>query len=81
MLDLDEKVAGVVAKLKAKGFVSPYLKSFVVARVNPLRFMQGEPPPLDSVLKTMRERLAKFNVDRIKQEDIASSGGPPDDSD
>jgi len=79
--DIDEKVAGVVAKLKAKGFASPYLKSFVVARVNPLRFMQGEPPPLDSVLKTMRERLAKFNVDRIKQEDIASSGGPPDDSD
>ena len=81
LLDLDEKVAGVVAKLKAKGFSSPYLKSFVVARVNPLRFMQGEPPPLDSVLKTMRERLAKFNVDKIKQEDIASSGGPPDDSD
>lgn len=81
LLDLDEKVAGVIAKLKAKGFVSPYLKSFVVARVNPLRFMQGEPPPLDDVLKTMRERLAKFNVDRIKQEDIASSGGPPDDAD
>ncbi|HEX2567447.1 MAG TPA: ParB N-terminal domain-containing protein [Burkholderiales bacterium] len=81
LIDLDEKVAGVVAKLKAKGFVSPYLKSFVVARVNPLRFMQGEPPPLESVLKTMRERLAKFNVEKIRQEDIASSGGPPDDSD
>src|SRR5436190_20846023 len=80
LLDLDEKVAGVVAKLKAKGFISPYLKSFVVARVNPLRFMQGEPPPLDDVLKTMRERLAKFNVDKIKQEDIASSGGARDDS-
>jgi ParB family chromosome partitioning protein len=81
LLDLDEKVAGVVAKLKAKGFVSPYLKSFVVARVNPLRFMQGEPPPLESVLKTMRERLAKFNVDRIRQEDIVSTGGPADNAD
>ena len=81
LLDLDEKVAGVVAKLKAKGFKSPYLKSFVVARVNPLRFMQGEPPPLDDVLKTMRERLAKFNVDKIRQEDIAASGGAPDDPD
>ena len=79
LLDLDEKVAGIVAKLKAKGFVSPYLKSFVVARVNPLRFMQGEPPPLHDVLKTMRERLAKFNVDKIRQEDIAGSGGAPDD--
>ena len=34
------------AQLKAKGFVSPYLKSFVVARSNPLRFMK-EPPELE----------------------------------
>jgi ParB family chromosome partitioning protein len=39
VMDLDERVAEVVQKLKAKGFVSPYLKSFVVARSNPLRFM------------------------------------------
>jgi hypothetical protein len=29
------------AELKERGFDSPYLKNFVVARVNPLRF-QGE---------------------------------------
>jgi len=81
LLDLDSKVAEVVAKLKAKGFVSPYLKAFVVARINPLRWIQGEPPPLEEVLKTMRERTAKFNVERIKQEDLASAGGTPDDSD
>jgi ParB family chromosome partitioning protein len=81
VMDLDEKVAAVVAKLKAKGFVSPYLKAFVVARINPLRWIQGEPPPLEEVLKTMRERAAKMNVDKIKQEDIASTGGAPDDSD
>ena len=79
--DLDEKVAEAVAKLKAKGFVSPYLKAFVVARINPLRWIQGEPPPLEEVLKTMRERAGKFNVDKIKQEDLASSGGSADDSD
>jgi len=79
--DLDSKVAEAVAKLKAKGFVSPYLKAFVVARINPLRWIQGEPPPLEEVLKTMRDRAAKFNVDKIKQEDLASSGGAPDDSD
>ncbi|MDB6166949.1 MAG: hypothetical protein JWQ83_2089, partial [Lacunisphaera sp.] len=32
LLELDAKVVEVVAKLKAKGFVSPYLKTFVVAR-------------------------------------------------
>ena len=75
LLDLDSKVAEAVAKLKAKGFVSPYLKAFVVARINPLRWIMGEPPPLEEVLKTMRERAGKFNVDKIKQEDIAASGG------
>jgi ParB family chromosome partitioning protein len=79
--DLDAKVAEVVAKLKAKGFVSPYLKAFVVARINPLRWIQGEPPPLAEVLKTMTERAGKFNVEKVKQEDLATAGGAPDDAD
>src|SRR5262245_11059774 len=56
LMDLDEKVTAAVAKLKAKGFMSPYLRAFVVARINPLRWIQGDPPPLEEVLKTMRER-------------------------
>jgi ParB family chromosome partitioning protein len=59
--------------------MSPYLKTFVVARINPLRWIQGEPPPLEEVLKTMRDRAAKFNTDRIRQEDLAVMGGAPDD--
>jgi ParB family chromosome partitioning protein len=81
LMDLDERVAEVMAKLKARGFVSPYLRAFVVARINPLRWIQGEPPPLDEVLKTMRDRAAKFNTERIKQEDLASAGGAPDTED
>jgi ParB family chromosome partitioning protein len=79
LMDLDEKVAAAIAKLKARGFVSPYLRAFVVARINPLRWIQGEPPPLEEVLKTMRERAAKFNADKVKQEDLAGAGGAPDD--
>ena len=78
LLELDEKVAEVVKKLKAKGFVSPYLKTFVVARSNPLRFMK-EAPELEDLLKTIRGKVERFNVDRIKQEDIVASGGAPDD--
>jgi len=81
LIDLDARIAEVIAKLKERGFVSPYLRAFVVARVNPLRWIQGEPPPLEEVLKTMRERSAKFNVDRIKQADLANVGGAPDDAD
>jgi len=81
LIDLDARIAEVIAKLKERGFVSPYLRAFVVARVNPLRWIQGEPPPLEEVLKTMRERSAKFNVDRIKQADLANVGGAPDEAD
>jgi len=80
LLELDERVAEVVKKLKAKGFVSPYLKTFVVARSNPLRFMK-EPPQLEDLLKTIRGKVERFNVDRIKQEDIVASGGAADDPD
>jgi ParB family transcriptional regulator, chromosome partitioning protein len=80
LMDLDERVAAVIDKLKARGFVSPYLRAFVVARINPLRWIQGEPPPLEEVLKTMRERAGKFNTEKIRQEDLASAGGAPDES-
>jgi hypothetical protein len=52
-----------------------------VARINPLRWIQGDPPPLDEVLKTMTGRAVKFNTEKIKQEDLASAGGAADDSD
>jgi ParB family chromosome partitioning protein len=78
VLDLEEKVGAVVKKLKERGLVSPYLRSFVVARINPLRWIQGEPPPLEDVLKTMRERATKFNVEKIRPQDLAGAAGPPD---
>lgn len=78
---LDASVAEVITKLKARGFVSPYLRAFVVARINPLRFMQGEPPELAELLKTMTQRAAKFNTEKVKQEDLASTGGAADDAD
>ena len=77
LLELDERVNEVVKKLKAKGFVSPYLKSFVIARSNPLRFMK-EPPELEALLNTIRGKVERFNVERVRQEDIVASGGAPD---
>lgn len=78
VLDLEEKVAAVVKKLKERGLVSPYLRSFVVARINPLRWIKGEPPELEEVLKTMRERAARFNTEKVKPSDLAGAAGPPD---
>ncbi len=78
VLDLEDKVAAVVKKLKERGLVSPYLRSFVVARINPLRWIKGEPPSLEEVLKTMRERAIKFNIEKIRPQDLAGAAGSPD---
>jgi len=74
-LELEANVSKVIERLKEKGFRSPYLRSFVVSRINPLRWIKGELPPPEEILTTMRDRAAKFNIDKVKQEDIAASGG------
>ena len=58
--------------------MSPYLRSFVVARINPLRWIKGDPPPREDVLKTMRERVMTFNVEKINPEDLGGAAGPPE---
>jgi len=80
LLALDDAVTAVVNGLKERGFRSPYLKTFVVARVNPLRFLQGEPPALLDLLGTMTKRASGMKLDKIRPEDVARSGGPPDES-
>jgi len=81
VLDLEEKVASVVQRLKERGLTSPYLRTFVVARINPLRWIKGDLPELEDVLKTMRDRASKFNVEKVKPQDLASMAGAPADED
>jgi len=78
VLDLDDAVAEAVQKLKARGFDSPYLKAFVVARVNPLRFMKGAAPPLDELFAQMTRRARGMDPGKIRGEDVARSGGAPE---
>ena len=80
LLELDDVIVQQVEALKAKGLTSPYLKSFVVARVNPIRFRPKDAPPLsfDDAINRMMQAAAKFNPDKIKMDDLAKSGGTPD---
>jgi ParB family transcriptional regulator, chromosome partitioning protein len=75
LLEYDEAVSAAVTALKARGFNSPYLRNFVVARTNPLRFIKGEPPPLDELLRTMTKRARGMDANKIKTEDVARTGG------
>jgi ParB family chromosome partitioning protein len=77
ILQVDDAVTKVVEKLKTRGLKSPYLKPFVVARVNPIRFSTRTSFDFDEVLDTLRERCARFNVERVRQEDVARAGGAP----
>ena len=78
LLAFDEAVSGAVARLKERGFDSPYLRNFVVARVNPLRFVKGEPPPFDDLFAQMTRRAAGMDPGKIRSEDVARSGGAPE---
>src|SRR3984893_1983802 len=38
LTEIDARVKGIIAGLQARGFKSPYLRNYVVARINPVRF-------------------------------------------
>ena len=77
VLDIDAQVGTIVDKLKKRGFTSPYLRPFVVARINPIRFSTSTEFDFDEVMERMQKNAGKFNVDRIRQEDVARAGGGP----
>lgn len=82
LLAIDVEVRRVVAALEARGFRSPYLRTFVVARCNPVRFHKaksgkkgdGPPPPPMPVNEALTRMLAaakKFDVSGVRQQDLA----------
>jgi len=77
ILKLDDAVSAAVEKLKARGLTSPYLKPFVVSRVNFTRFSKATSFDFDETLDKIIASAAKFNVDRVKQEDVARVGAGP----
>jgi ParB family chromosome partitioning protein len=79
VLALEKQVGEVIAHLKERGLTSPYLRSFVVSRINPLRWIQGELPPAEKVIAQMLDRARRFDAAKVKQDDLARmAGGPPD---
>jgi ParB family chromosome partitioning protein len=79
LLKLDDAVSGAVDRLKSRGMTSPYLRPFVVARINYLRFVKPKPgaPPLefDATLEKLTRAAEKFNAEKVKESDIKAAGG------
>jgi ParB family transcriptional regulator, chromosome partitioning protein len=81
LLAADDDVTAIIEKLKARGLTSPYLRSFVVSRVNPIRFSTATEFEFDDVLERMRKAAGKFKIDKIRQEDVVRAGGGAADED
>jgi len=77
ILALDDAVGAVVERLKAKGLTSPYLKPFVVARVNYTRFSKATSFDFDETLDKIIASAKKFNTEKVNQQDVAKAGGGP----
>ena len=79
VLELDEAVTAAVAELKAKGFESPYLRAFVVARINPLRFKRGATAEFDDTIDKMLAGARRFDSAKIRADQVARTGGAAED--
>ena len=84
VLALDEAVAEVVVKLKEAGLTSAYLKPFVVARINPLRWQKAAKPgqkapraEFDATIDKMLDSAKKFDAKKVRPQDLASMAGAP----
>ena len=77
LMELDAVVVEAVKRLKDRGLESPYLKAFVLARINPLRFQKGKADP-DATIAQMLASARRFDPAKIKADQVARTGGAPD---
>ena len=77
LLEIDGEVKRIVTQLAARGFRSPYLRNYVVARINPVRFHKTKkgdtkpPMPIGAALTRMAAAARKFNLDSVRSGDLA----------
>jgi len=75
LLKWDDEVQRVIDALKEKGLTSPYLRNYVVARVNFLRFKKGGEFDFDEVINQMLASTQKIDAAKVSKDDVAKAGG------
>jgi ParB family chromosome partitioning protein len=77
LLEIDGEVKSIVARLQAQGLRSPYLRNYVVARINPVRFIKlkkGDTKPpmtVPQALVRMSAAAKKFDTKKVSSADLA----------
>jgi ParB family chromosome partitioning protein len=75
--EIDTEVKRIVAELQARGMKSPYLRSYVVARINPVRFHKvkaGDKKPVMPIAQALLRMVAaakKFDLKKVNMSDLA----------
>jgi ParB family chromosome partitioning protein len=77
LLEIDARAKKIIETLQKRGFKSPYLRSYVVARINPVRFHKSKkgdtkpPMPLAQALTRMAAAAKNFKVESVSSADLA----------
>jgi ParB family chromosome partitioning protein len=77
LLAIDARVKAIVTRLQERGFRSPYLRTYVVARLNPVRFHRakrgetGPAMPIGEALTRMAAAARGFDVASVRERDLA----------
>ncbi len=77
LLAIDARVKEIVEGLKQRGFNTPYVRNYVVARINPVRFhraKKGETKPpmeLAAALTRMAAAARRFDLGSVRERDLA----------
>ena len=77
LTEIDTRVKSIIAGLQTRGFKSPYLRNYVVARINPVRFhkikkgVSAPPMPLAQALTRMAGAARKFDLGSVSNRDLA----------
>jgi len=87
LVAIDAEVKRIVDELQQRGFRSPYLRTYVVARINPVRFhraKRGEkdakpPMTLAAALTRMSTAAKRFDPDSVRRGDLALVAAVADD--
>jgi ParB family chromosome partitioning protein len=77
LLTIDREVKRIVEGLAKRGFNSPYLRNYAVARINPVRFHRAKkgdtqsPMPVEEGLTRMLAAAKKFDLASVREQDLA----------
>jgi ParB family chromosome partitioning protein len=75
--EIDTQVRKIVKTLESRGFKSPHLRTFVVARINPVRFHRAKagdtkpPMTMAAALTRMLAAAKNFDAGKVRQADLA----------